>query len=54
MCHERSLRLARVTECRFFAGYGKRETARTQALSERTVRRCDWPLACAWLHRELA
>ncbi len=50
---ERSPRLARVVECRFFAGYDERETARTLALSERTVRR-DWTLARAWLHRELA
>jgi RNA polymerase sigma factor (TIGR02999 family) len=50
---ERSPRLARVVECRFFAGYDERETARALALSERTVRR-DWTLARAWLHRELA
>lgn len=50
---ESSPRLARVVECRFFAGYDERETARTLALSERTVRR-DWTLARAWLHRELA
>lgn len=50
---ERSPRLARVVECRFFAGYDERETARTLELSERTVRR-DWTLARAWLHRELA
>jgi RNA polymerase sigma factor (TIGR02999 family) len=47
-----SPRLARVVECRFFAGYDERETARALALSERTVRR-DWALARAWLHREL-
>jgi RNA polymerase sigma factor (TIGR02999 family) len=46
-------RLARVVECRFFAGYDERETARALQLSERTVRR-DWTLARAWLHRELA
>lgn len=50
---ETSPRLARVVECRFFAGYDERETARTLELSERTVRR-DWTLARAWLHRELA
>ncbi len=49
----RSPRLARVVECRFFAGYDERETARTLELSERTVRR-DWTLARAWLHRELS
>jgi len=47
-----SLRLARVVECRFFAGLGERETARALDLSERTVRR-DWTLARAWLYREL-
>lgn len=50
---ETSPRLARVVECRFFAGYDERETARALDLSERTVRR-DWALARAWLHRELA
>jgi RNA polymerase sigma factor (TIGR02999 family) len=50
---ESSPRLARVVECRFFAGYDERETARALDLSERTVRR-DWALARAWLHRELA
>jgi RNA polymerase sigma factor (TIGR02999 family) len=49
----RSPRLARVVECRFFAGYDESETARALDLSERTVRR-DWSLARAWLHRELA
>lgn len=49
---ELSPRLAQVVECRFFAGYDERETARTLALSERTVRR-DWTLARAWLQREL-
>lgn len=48
-----SLRLARVVECRFFAGYDERETARALGLSERTVRR-DWTLARAWLYRELS
>jgi len=50
---ERAPRLARVVECRFFAGFDERETARALELSERTVRR-DWTLARAWLHRELA
>jgi RNA polymerase sigma factor (TIGR02999 family) len=50
---ERSPRLARVVECRFFAGYDEAETARALELSERTVRR-DWALARAWLYRELA
>lgn len=47
-----SARLARVVECRFFAGYDERATARALDLSERTVRR-DWTLARAWLYREL-
>jgi RNA polymerase sigma factor (TIGR02999 family) len=45
-------RLARVVECRFFAGYDESETAQALGISERTVRR-DWTLARAWLHREL-
>jgi len=48
-----SERLARVVECRFFAGFDERETARALGLSERTVRR-DWTLARAWLYRELS
>lgn len=48
-----SARLARVVECRFFAGFDERETARALGLSERTVRR-DWTLARAWLYRELS
>jgi RNA polymerase sigma factor (TIGR02999 family) len=48
-----SVRLARVVECRFFAGFDERETARALGLSERTVRR-DWTLARAWLYRELS
>ena len=50
---QRSLRLAQVVECRFFAGYDDAETALALAISERTVRR-DWSLARAWLQRELA
>jgi RNA polymerase sigma factor (TIGR02999 family) len=48
-----SVRLAQVVECRFFAGFDERETARALGLSERTVRR-DWTLARAWLYRELS
>jgi RNA polymerase sigma factor (TIGR02999 family) len=48
-----SVRLARVVECRYFAGYDERETAAALQISERTVRR-DWTLARAWLHRELS
>jgi RNA polymerase sigma factor (TIGR02999 family) len=47
-----SMRLARVVECCYFAGYGEGETATALGISERTVRR-DWTLARAWLHREL-
>ncbi len=50
---QQSERLARVVECRFFAGFDERETARALGLSERTVRR-DWTLARAWLYRELS
>jgi RNA polymerase sigma factor (TIGR02999 family) len=49
---QESARLARVVECRFFAGYDEVETAKALGISERTVRR-DWNLARAWLHREL-
>lgn len=47
-----SARLARVVECRYFAGYDEVATARALGISERTVRR-DWTLARAWLQREL-
>jgi RNA polymerase sigma factor (TIGR02999 family) len=49
---QESERLARVVECRFFAGFDELETASALGISERTVRR-DWTLARAWLHREL-
>jgi RNA polymerase sigma factor (TIGR02999 family) len=45
-------RLARVVECRFFAGYGEEETARVLNVTSRTVRR-DWVKAKAWLYNEL-
>ena len=48
-----SPRLAQVVECRYFAGYGERETAQALGLTDRTVRR-DWVKARAWLRRELA
>jgi RNA polymerase sigma factor (TIGR02999 family) len=48
----RSLRLAQVVECRYFAGYDEAATAVALGISERTVRR-DWTLARAWLVREL-
>jgi RNA polymerase sigma factor (TIGR02999 family) len=46
-------RLARVVECRFFAGYNEQETAEALDVNERTVRR-DWVKAKAWLHRKLS
>ena len=49
---QRSPRLAKVVECRFFAGYSDAETAEALEISERTVRR-DWMTARAWLQREL-
>jgi RNA polymerase sigma factor (TIGR02999 family) len=46
-------RLARVVECRFFAGLSEAETAAALDVSERTVQR-DWERARAWLKKELA
>ncbi|TDU30827.1 RNA polymerase ECF family sigma subunit [Panacagrimonas perspica] len=45
-------RLARVVECRYFAGYTAEETAVALSITERTVQR-DWVRAKAWLFREL-
>jgi RNA polymerase sigma factor (TIGR02999 family) len=45
-------RLARVVECRFFAGLSEQETAEALGVSQRTVAR-DWPMARAWLHEAL-
>lgn len=45
--------LARVVDCRFFAGYNERETADVMGVSDRTVRRW-WVQARAWIHREIA
>ena len=47
-----SPRMAKVVECRYFAGYSDTETAEALEISERTVRR-DWLTARAWLQREL-
>jgi RNA polymerase sigma factor (TIGR02999 family) len=47
-----SPRLARVVECRFFAGFNEIETAAALGITDRTVRR-DWLKARAWLYREL-
>lgn len=45
--------LARVVDCRFFAGYNEQETADILGVSDRTVRRW-WVQARAWIHREIA
>lgn len=45
-------RLARVVECRFFAGLSEQETAEALGLSVRTAQR-EWFKARAWLRTEL-
>ena len=45
--------LARVVECRFFAGLSEEETAEVTGASLRTVQR-QWRRAKAWLYQELA
>jgi RNA polymerase sigma factor (TIGR02999 family) len=45
-------RLARVVECRWFAGYTEPETAQVLGIAERTVRR-DWQKAQMWLSTAL-
>jgi RNA polymerase sigma factor (TIGR02999 family) len=45
-------RLARLVECRYFAGLSAEETAEALGVSLRTVER-DWPRARAWLRKEL-
>lgn len=45
-------RLARVVECRFFAGLSETETAEALGVSQRTVAR-DWMMAKGWLYQEL-
>jgi RNA polymerase sigma factor (TIGR02999 family) len=45
-------RLARVVECRFFAGLSEQETAEALGLSVRTTQR-EWFKARAWLRAEL-
>jgi RNA polymerase sigma factor (TIGR02999 family) len=45
-------RLARVVECRYFAGLSEAETAEALGSSLRTVQR-DWLKAKAWLRQEL-
>lgn len=46
-------RLARVVECRYFAGMSIEETASALGVSPATVKR-DWSVARAWLNRELS
>jgi len=46
-------KLARVVECRYFAGMTEEETAEALHSSVRTVQR-DWTRARAWLSRALA
>jgi RNA polymerase sigma factor (TIGR02999 family) len=48
----REPRLARIVECRCFAGLTVDETAEALAVSSATVKR-GWSLARAWLFREL-
>jgi RNA polymerase sigma factor (TIGR02999 family) len=45
-------RLARIVECRFFAGLTDEETAEALAISHRTVQR-DWARARSWLKAEM-
>ena len=45
-------RLARLVECRFFAGMSEEEIAEALGVSVRTVQR-DWMRARAWLQRTL-
>ena len=45
-------RPVRVVELRFFGGLEIEEIAAVLAVSPATVKR-DWPLAKAWLYREL-
>jgi RNA polymerase sigma-70 factor (ECF subfamily) len=46
-------RLARIVECRFFAGFSDEEIAGALDVSVRTVQR-DWIRARAWLQKTLA
>ncbi len=44
--------LAKLIDCRFFAGLSEAETAEVMGIGERTVRR-RWAQARAWVHREM-
>lgn len=46
-------RLARIVECRYFAGLSIEATAEALEISPATVKR-DWTMARAWLHRKLS
>jgi RNA polymerase sigma factor (TIGR02999 family) len=48
----RDERLARVVECRFFAGLTESETSAALGVTERTIQR-DWAKAKQWLYAEL-
>ncbi len=50
--HRIDERLARVVECRFFAGLSEVETSEALGVSQRTVSR-DWQMARAWLYEAL-
>jgi RNA polymerase sigma factor (TIGR02999 family) len=50
--HRMDPRLARVVECRFFAGLSETETSEALGVSKRTVSR-DWRMARTWLHEAL-
>ena len=50
--HRMDPRLARVVECRFFAGLSEAETSEALGVSKRTVAR-DWRMARTWLHEAL-
>jgi RNA polymerase sigma factor (TIGR02999 family) len=45
-------RMARVVECRFYAGLTDEETAQALGVSTKTVQR-DWIRARAWLYKEM-
>jgi RNA polymerase sigma factor (TIGR02999 family) len=49
---EREPRLARVVECRYFAGYTETETAAALGITDRTVQR-DWAKAKALLYEAM-
>lgn len=49
---QRDPRVAKVVECRFFAGLSVEETSQALGIAPRTVKR-DWHLGRAWLQKEL-